>query len=306
MKHALLLLACLSATPPGPSVKEAKEVVVGERESLAQLAERLLGDPLGASELRALNGLTSDAVPPGTVLKLPPEGDRAKALGALTAARHAMTQAGAEAAKHEEAAARLREAEAHFQTAQYQSAAQAADGAWRLLTPAMAGRSSFQVSVDEEGATTVAVQTGPAVRVTAEEVTQPVHAGEVVRVEKGQPPPAPRRPLAAPTLRKPEADARLKLVPVRGKLGPVTLSWTAVQGASRYEVEVLSAEGAAIHHSTIAAAQQQLELPPLPPGRYRWTVRSLSEGQKPAPASERLFELVEDAVKLQVGSPAWK
>ncbi|SET22782.1 LysM peptidoglycan-binding domain-containing protein [Stigmatella erecta] len=300
MKTALLLLASLCATPSGT------EVVVGERESLAQLAERLLGDPLGASELKALNGLTSDAVPAGTVLKLPPEADRAKALGALTAARQAMAQAGTEAAKHEEAATRLREAEAHFQTAQYQSAAHAADGAWRLLTPALAGRSSFQVSVDAEGATTVAVQTGPAVRVTAENVTQPVHAGEEVRVEKGQPPPAPRRPLAAPALRKPDANARLKLVPVRGKLGPVTLSWTAVQGATGYEVDVLSAQGTPVHHGAVAPAQLQLELPPLPAGRYRWSVRALSEGQKPAPAAERLFELVEDAVKLQVGSPAWK
>jgi hypothetical protein len=303
MKTALLLLAYLCATPTVPSVKE---VVVGERESLAQLAERLLGDPLGASELKALNGLTSDAVPPGTVLKLPPEAERAKALGALTTARQAMAQVGAEATKHEEAAARLREAEAHFQTAQYQSAAQAADGAWRLLTPALAGRSSFQVSVDAEGATTVAVQTGPAVRVSAEDVTQPVHAGETVRVEKGQPPPSPKRPLAAPALRKPDADARLKLVPVRGKLGPVTLTWTAVQGAAGYEVDVLSAQGTPVHHSVAAPAQLQLELPPLPAGRYRWSVRTLSEGQKPAPASERLFELVEDAVKLQVGSPAWK
>ncbi|ADO73957.1 LysM peptidoglycan-binding domain-containing protein [Stigmatella aurantiaca] len=300
MRNAFLLVAYLSATPT------PTEVVVGERESLAQLAERLLGDPKGASELKALNGLTSDAVPPGTVLKLPPEADRTQALNALTAARLALAQTDSEPPRREEASAKLREAETHFQTAHYLAAAQAADGASRLLSQTVASRSTFQVSVDAEGATTVSVHTGPPVRVTAEDVTQPVSPGERVRVEKGQPPPTPRRPLLAPALRKPDEGSRIKLVPMRGKLGPVTLSWTAVQGATGYGVEVLSPEGALVHQSTVAATQQLLELPPLPAGRYRWTVRALSEGQKPAASSERLFELVEDAVKLQVGSPAWK
>ncbi|MDC0709523.1 LysM peptidoglycan-binding domain-containing protein [Stigmatella sp. ncwal1] len=301
MRNALLLVAYLSATP------STTEVVVGERESLAQIAERLLGDPKGASELMALNGLTSDAVPPGTVLKLPPEADRTKALGALAAARQAVAQTSSEPTRREEASAKLQEAEAHFQAAHYLSAAQAADGASRLLSPQpVASHSTFQVSVDAEGATTVSVHTGPPVRVTAEEVTRPVNPGEVVRVEKGQPPPVPRRPMAAPALRKPEEGARIKLVPARGKLGPVTLSWTAVQGATGYGVEVLSAQGEPVHQKTVAAPQQLLELPPLPAGRYRWTVRALGEGQKPATSSERLFELVEDAVKLRVGSPAWK
>ena len=59
---------------------------------------------------------------------------------------------------------------------------------------------------------------------------------------------------------------------MKGQLGPVTLTWSAVTGAKEYEIEVQPAEGSALRH-TVNATQWQL--PPLPAGRYRWTVRAL-------------------------------
>ena len=77
------LPACLAR---GHAPRSARSVV-SERETLSQVAERALGDPKGASELRALNGLTSDTVPAGTTLKLPPAEDRERARSALETAR---------------------------------------------------------------------------------------------------------------------------------------------------------------------------------------------------------------------------
>ncbi|MDY7228758.1 LysM peptidoglycan-binding domain-containing protein [Hyalangium rubrum] len=297
MRSALFLLVWLSATPA------ERLVVVNERESLAQVAERTLGDPKGASELRALNQLTSDAVAPGTKLKLPPEEDRARALSALETARSAVAQADRQATRREEASAKLREAEAHFQSADYQSAAKAADNAWALLSPGTGQPSSFQVKVSEGGDTTVSVQSGPPVRVNAESVTRPVSPGETVRVEKGQPPPPPAPPLEVPQLRSPSEGQKLKFTPIKGQLGPVTLAWRPVPGAKQYEVEVHPVQGPPLRQ-TVPATQWQL--PALPAGRYRWTVRALGESQKSDASAERLFELIEDRVKLQVGEPSWK
>jgi hypothetical protein len=297
MRSALFLLFWLTSTPT------EREVVVNERESLAQVAERTLGDPKGASELRALNGLSSDAVPAGTTLKLPPEAERARALSALESARNAVAQADRHATKREEASVKLREAEAHFQVADYVSAAKAADSAWTLLSPGAGTPSSFAVKVGDDGATTVSVRTGPPVRVEAENVTQPVNPGETVRVEKGNPPPVPEKPLEPPSLRAPSEGQKLKFIPVKGQLGPVKLSWNAVAGAKQYEVEVLPAQGEPLRN-TVATTQWQL--PPLPAGRYRWVVRAVSESQKSDASAERLFELVEDRVMLQVGEPDWK
>jgi hypothetical protein len=299
MRSALFLLVSLAATPA------EREVVVNERESLSQVAERVLGDPKGASELKALNGLTSDAVPAGTTLKLPPAEDRNRALSALAAARTAVAQADRNAARREEASAKLREAETHFQAADYVSAAKTADSAWALLSPGAGQPSTFRVKVEESGDTTVTVQTGPPVRVRAEDKTQPVNPGEVVRVAKGQAPPAPEALLAVPQPRTPTDGFRFKFPPVKGQagLGPVTLTWNAVAGAKGYEVEVLPPEGAPLR-STVTTAQWKL--PMLPAGRYRWTVRALSDSQKSSASTERLFEITEDKVALEVGKTSWK
>jgi hypothetical protein len=297
MRSLLLLMACLASTP------SEREVVVNERESLTQVAERTLGDPKGASELKALNGLTSDAVPAGTTLKLPPEADRSRAMSALAAARNAVAQADRNAARREEASAKLKEAEAHFQSADYLSAAKAADSAWALLSPTAGQPSTFRVKVDEGGDTTVSVKSGPPVRVRSEDKTQPVGSGQTLKVAKGQAPPPPEAILAPPQLRTPDDGARFKFVPVKGQLGPVTLSWTAVAGAKEYEVEVLPTDGSPLRR-TLTGTQWQLPL--LPAGHYRWTVRALSENQKSNASTGHLFELTEDKVKLQVGEPSWK
>ncbi len=297
MRSALFLLVWLAATP------SEREVVVNEHESLAQVAQRALGDPQAASELKALNGLTSDAVPAGTTLKLPPEADRSKAMSALAAARNAVAQADRNAARREEASAKLKEAEAHFQSADYEAAAKAADSAWALLSPGAGQPSTFRVKVDEGGDTTVSVQTGPPVRVRSESKTQPVGPGQTMKVAKGQPPPAPEAILEPPQPRAPNDGFRFKFVPVKGQLGPVMLTWSAVTGAKEYVVEVLPAEGSPLRH-TVSTTQWQL--PPLPAGRYRWTVRALSGNQQSNASAEHLFELAEDQVKLQVGKPTWK
>jgi LysM repeat protein len=297
MRGALFLLLYLTSTPP------ERQVVVQERESLAQIAQRELGDAKGASELKALNNLTSDTVPAGTTLKLPPEADRARALKSLESARNAVAQADRHATKREEASVKLREAEAHFQAADYVSSAKAADSAWALLSPSMGAPSNFQVKVGEDGNTTVSVRTGPPVRVSAENVTQPVNPGETLRVEKGKPPPVPEKPLEPPALRAPQAGQKFRFTPVRGLLGPVRLSWHAIAGARQYEVEVQPAQGAPLRH-TLTTTQWQLPL--LPAGRYRWVVRALGESQKSDASAERFFELVEDKVTLQVGGTDWK
>lgn len=297
MRSALFVLVWLATTP------SERQVVVNERESLAQVAERTLGDPNGASELKALNGLTSDAVPAGTTLKLPAEADRSRALSALAAARNAVAQADRNAARREEASAKLKEAEAHFQSADYLNAAKAADSAWALLSPGAGQPSSFRVKVDEGGDTTVTVQSGPPVRVRAEDKTQPVNPGQTVKVAKGQVPGPTEVILEVPQLRAPNDSSRFKFVPVKGQLGPVTLTWAAVTGAKEYEVEVQSAEGSPLR-KTVSATQWQLPL--LPAGRYRWTVRALTANQKSNASAERNFELTEDRVTLKVDEPKWK
>lgn len=297
MRGALLLLVWLAGTTP------ERQVVVKERESLAQIAQRELGDAKGVSELKALNNLTSDTVPAGTTLKLPPEAERARALKSLESARNAVAQADRQATQREEASVKLREAEAHFQAADYVSSATAADSAWALLAPGEGAPSSFQVKVDKEGQTTVAVRTGPSVRVSAENVTQPVNPGETVRVEKGKPPALPEKPLEPPALRSPLAGQKLRLTPVKGKLGPVRLSWQAVTGARQYEVEVVPHQGLPLR-TTLTTTQWQL--PPLPAGRYRWVVRAVNESQKSDASTERIFELIEDRLMLRVGDTDWK
>lgn len=297
MRSALFLLAWLAAAPA------EREVVVKERETLAQVAARALGDPKGASELKALNGLTSDAVPAGTTLKLPSLEERSRVKSALEAARNAVAQADRNAARREEASAKLREAEAQFQSADYVAAAKTIDSAWALLSPGAGQPSTFSVNVDEKGDTTVSVHTGPPVRVRSEDKTQPVNAGQVVRVEKGKPPPAPEAILTAPQLRTPADKHPFTLPAVKGKLGPVTLTWSPVAGARSYEVEVLPPQGEPLRR-TLTATQWQLPL--LPAGRYRWTVRAVGESHKSNASAERLFELAEDKVKIEVGKTDWK
>lgn len=299
MKSAIVLLSLLLGAPPS-------EVVVRETEQLSHVAERTLGDARGASELKALNGLSSDTVPAGTTLKLPGP-DRARALSALAAARNAVTQADGKAAHRQEASDKLKQAEASFQSAHYDEAAKAADGAWALVSASASQPSAFSVDVRDGGGTTVTVRSGQPVRLEAEGVVRPVYAGESVRVEKGQPPPAPPPPAAVslevpqPTL--PAHGKKLAFQPAKGLLGPVKLAWDEVAGAQSYDVEVLPPAGAPIRKNVNTA---QLLLQPLPPGRYRWTVRAVAPDARSEASAVRQFELVDESLNLEVKGSKWK
>jgi LysM repeat protein len=295
MKAAIVLLSfLLQATPI--------EVVVREGESLPAVAARSLGDARGASELKALNGLTSDSVPAGTTLKLPGP-DRSLALSALVAARNAVAQADSKAARREEAAAKLKEAEDHFQSANYKEAARAADGAWQLVSASASQPSAFAVEVGERGDTTVTVRSGKPVRVEAEGVTRQVYAGESVRVEKGQPPPSPASPPVAPLPSSPADGKKFTFQPHKGLLGPVTLAWKPVEGVQHYEVEVHKPAGDPL---LLRVTTAQATLPTLPAGRYRWTVRALGVDAKSEASATRHFELIDGSLRLDVKSSQWK
>ncbi|HME90526.1 MAG TPA: LysM peptidoglycan-binding domain-containing protein, partial [Myxococcaceae bacterium] len=141
-------------------------VVVQPGETLEQIAQRSLGDARGAAELKALNGLTGDALPAGATLRLPgPE--RARAQSALMAARNALNQSDLQADGGAEAAASLDRAEQLFQSAKYEESAAAADAAWRLLSGAGAQSTRFAVQVTE-GQTKVTSRAGRPVRVERE------------------------------------------------------------------------------------------------------------------------------------------
>ncbi|WNG34793.1 LysM peptidoglycan-binding domain-containing protein [Archangium violaceum] len=291
-----LLLALLTLAPT--------EVVVRDGESLAQVAQRALGDRGGASELKALNGLKDDTVAPGTKLKLP-GADRSRAQSVLETARNAVKHADAKMARREEAAAKLKEAETHFQNARYQDAAKAADGAWKLLSESAAQPTAFTVAVDDTGATTVKSVSGQPVRVEAEGVTRPVLVGESVRVEKGQPPPAPRAPLSVPHPTQPADRLKLSVQFAKSGLGPITLAWQAVEGAEGYEVELMPQQG---EKRVLTATATQLKVA-LPAGTYRWSVRALARDHRSEASTEQGFEVAEAPAKpinLQVQPSKWK
>ncbi|ATB46512.1 LysM peptidoglycan-binding domain-containing protein [Corallococcus macrosporus] len=295
---ALLLLTWLGTAPPGT-------VVVGPNESLRQVAERTLGDARATEELRALNGLASDDVAPGTRLKVPGH-ERVLAQKALETARTLVASSKGTGVPPE-AAARLKDAETHFRGARYTQAAEAANAVGKLVAAERAPRSSaFSVAVGDGDSTTVTVKHGPPVRVEAEGVTQPVAKGESLRVEKGQPPPAPLPPLVAPSPAQPEDAARLKRRPDRdGHLGPVKLTWAAVRGAERYEVEVSRAqEQRAVFTQTVTTLEAKL--PVLPEGRYRWTVRAVGPAGPSDASAPRHFELVPERLKLEVKKGQWQ
>jgi LysM repeat protein len=292
-----LLLALLTLAPT--------EVVVRDGESLAQVAQRTLGDRGGASELKALNGLKDDTVATGTKLKLPGP-DRAKAQSALETARNVVKQADAQVARREEAVTKLKEAEAHFQQARYAEAAQAADESTRLLSSRSAPQppTSFTVNVGKDGATTVRSTSGQPPSVESQGVTQLVPQGHIVRVEKGQPPPPPRLVLGVPQPTQPADKLRLSVRPAKGGLGPITFAWQAVEGAEGYEVELVPARG---DKRVLSASSPQLKVA-LPAGSWRWSVRALAREARSEASPEQGFEVAEAPanIKIQVQPTKWK
>ncbi|MGE6763210.1 peptidoglycan-binding protein LysM [Corallococcus interemptor] len=226
------------------------------------------------------------------------------ALKALEMSRAAV-KAAPDDARRREAESRLKEAEAHFQAARYAEALHKADEAWALLNPQQP--SNFTVEVDHDGGTTtVTHRQGPPVTVEAQHATRVLAKGESVRVQQGTVLP---EPPGAPQLAQPADKARLTLKPASGAeggglLGPVTLAWSAVTGATRYEVEVVAegAEGKATPAPvrTVVAARQWT-LPALPAGRYRWTVTAVSPEQgRSLPSQTRRFELAAESLELNV------
>jgi predicted phage tail protein len=195
------------------------------------------------------------------------------------------------------------EAEGHFQAARYKEAAQAADGAWRLVSTHSTKPTSFAVEVADSGATTVTVRAGAPVRVEAEGVSRPVYQGQQVRVEKGQPPPPPPAPLAVPEPARPADGDRVTPRLVKGKPQPVVLTWGAVTGARAYEVEVVPATGEPRVHRVTEAL---VRLEALKPGRYRWSVRAVGAEGRSEPSAARGFEVVEGSLQLKVKGSSWK
>ncbi|WP_223636243.1 peptidoglycan-binding protein LysM [Corallococcus sp. EGB] len=222
------------------------------------------------------------------------------ALKALEMSRAAVTAA-PDDARRREAESRLKEAEAHFQAARYAEALHKADEAWALLNPPQP--SNFTVEVDHDGGTTtVTHRQGPPVTVEAQHATRVLARGESVRVQQGTVLP---EPPGAPLLGQPADNARFTLKPAPGGLlGPVTLSWTSVAGATRYEVEVVAegVEGGATPAPVRSVvASRQWTLPSLPAGRYRWTVTAVSlEQGRSLPSQTRRFELAAESLELNV------
>lgn len=175
----------LIALGTAPAVLET--VVTPGETTLAAVARRALGDERAASELRALNQLTSDGVRPGDRLKLPGPMRKA-AVTAIESARSAVARA--EAPQTIAEGQRLiADAEAHLRAARYEQAAQVADDAWKYAAQRQPARgSTFQVSVDDSGATRVRTTQGEPVTVQGEGVSREVQEGEVATVERGRAP----------------------------------------------------------------------------------------------------------------------
>ncbi|QAT87274.1 LysM domain-containing protein [Corallococcus coralloides] len=222
------------------------------------------------------------------------------ALKALEMSRAAV-KAAPDDARRREAESRMKDAEAHFQAARYADALHKADEAWALLNPPQP--SNFTVEVDHDGGTTtVTHRQGPPVTVEAQHATRVLARGESVRVQQGTVLP---EPPGAPQLAQPADKARftLKATP-NGLLAPVTLAWASVTGATRYEVEVVAEgveAGAAPAPVRTVQAARQWTLPPLPAGRYRWTVTAVSPEQgRSLPSQTRRFELAAESLELNV------
>lgn len=297
----LLAAAPGDGGPPSPPPDARAVVVVAEGETLEAVALRSLGDEKAASELRAINRLAEDAtLVAGARITLPGK-DRGLAASALSAAAKAVSQASDEA-KKAQATARLAEAERLFAEARYADSAVAADEAWALVS----GESKltrFRVEVAKDGETEVASASGAPIRVEAQGVVRPVYSGESVKVKKGEAPPLPVA-LVAPSLIRPARGSVIRGKRAEGALPPVTLSWSAVSGAESYELELRPAKGG--EPMTVTVARTSTTLRALAPGRYVWSVRALRGRDRSEAAAAREFELVEEALKLEVKGSSWK
>jgi hypothetical protein len=280
--------------------------VVGRGETLAQVAKRAVGDEGAAAELRALNGLNTDAVAPGSSLRLPgPE--RARALNALVAARNAVSQAGGGATQRDEASASLKEAEQLFLSAKYAEAARAADRTWKWVAANADQNTRFAVEVSADGGTKVSSHSGQLVRVEREGSTRPLFPGQSLAFPKQESAPRVRATLNTPDLVSPADLDHLRFRPTEKGLGPVTLSWELVPGAASYEVWVVALERSGAEALSLQVEKGEAQLPPVPAGKYAWSVRALGRsGEISDRSAQRKFDLSSDALKLEVRGTSWK
>jgi len=242
------------------------------------------------------------------LLAAAPEAGTTPSLDAAQASAESALQAARTAAASKKqlpplAKEKLTAAEELCRQKKFRECAQAADEAWKLSAEKVEEPTRFAVEVHQDGSTQVRSQSGKPVQVAAQGVTRPVYAGQAVAVTQGKAPSAPQTVPAVPVLVKPETDEKLRLKPSRKGLGPVLLTWSAVPGASAYEVRVEGKESPLFFASKSASVQ----LPPLPPGSYRWAVRSVVAANLKSDLSEqRAFELIEDPLKLEVKGGEWK
>ena len=299
---ALALLASAATTPT------TGETVVRPGESLAQLAARTLGSEGAGPELLAFNHL--EGTPAVGTKVLLPGPERARAVAAIGSARSAVVQAPPGSARTE-AEARLAEAESLLSRARYAEAAAQADGAWKLLAEAREERSHFAVAVEPDGRTRVAVHEGVPVRVEAQGRARAVRAGETLTVIRGEPPGTPLiessgNPAAGagepPILLSPEPGLKLALEPAPGGLGPIRFAWKAVPDATGYVLELAGPK----RTQTLRTAQPVVNIPALPAGKYRWTVRAVMGDGSLGPPSTRSVQLVPGRIKLEVKETPWQ
>jgi hypothetical protein len=108
--------------------------------------------------------------------------------------------------------------------------------------------------------------------------------------------------LQAPSLLTPNDKERLRVKPTEKGLGPVLLTWAPVAGAREYEVE-FQVDG---KRQSLKVQLPKATLPPLPPGKVLWAVRSVADGATSEYGVQRWFELQPEQLKLDVSSQGFK
>jgi len=240
-----LLIGLWLALPGGAQAEDRsgarpKQVKLAPGKTIEDLAEQFFDDPSAAQEIRSLNRLADGDQPkPGTLISLPGK-DRDTALTALRVAAQALEQARADGAEEfaaeqlQQAIEKLNSAQLARKRADYPSCRTLADETWALARRArqvsLAKRpkkNRFAVSVDDKGATRVAVMEGDGVKVSAGKKSTTVKSGHAVRVQKGKEPEKAVPQLPPPKLVLPNDGSVLITT-------SIYFNWKPVAGASRY------------------------------------------------------------------------
>ena len=161
------------------------------------------------------------------------------------------------------------------------------------------------MGVGGDEATRVAVQRGR-VEVEAQGERAAVPAGQGARVRPGSRPEV--APLPAPPAPLGPADGAEVTVRPAARAGEPVLAWSAVAGATSYEVVV--ARDAAFHEVALRLTSPEPRLPlrgALEPGDYRWRVTARDgRGLASPPSEPRRLKVVERPPRLEVDTPVWK